>query len=116
MNLGGVIASFATGTYTVTRQGPTTVDVDGRAVTAAPSTFSILASVQPMSGRELQRLSEGLRVAERRVLFTSTSLRVIGAPDVVSVDGELWEVETVEHWGPAIGTFFKATIAKFGHV
>jgi hypothetical protein len=116
VNLTGVIASFATGTYVVTRRGPTTVGSDGRADLATSSTFSILASVQPMSGRELQRLPEGMRVAERRVLFTATTLQVVGAPDVVRVDGEDWEVESVENWGPAIGSFCKATIAKVGQI
>lgn len=113
MNLSGVVTSLASGTYTVKRRGPTTVGSDGRADTAASSTFSVTASVQPMSGRELQRLPEGLRVAERRNFFTTTALQVTAAPDVVSIDGEDWEVESVQAWG-TLGAYFLAVVAKVG--
>lgn len=114
INLAGVVASLASGTYTVTRRGPTTTGTDGRDVVASATTLSIVASVQPMGGRELQRLPEGLRVAERRSLYTATALKVIGAPDVVSIDDEDWEVESVEAWGN-LGNYFKCAVAKVGH-
>lgn len=113
MNFAPNIAAFLTGTYTVTRRGPTTVGADGIADAATASTFTITASVQPLRGRELQRLPEGLRVAERRKLYTSTSLKVIGAPDVVSIDGDDWEVESVENYSQ-LGNYYKVVVAKVG--
>lgn len=113
MNLSGVVISLASGTYTVTRRGSTTVGSDGRADAASSSTLVVTASVQPMSGRELQRLPEGLRVAERRNFFTPTALQVTAAPDIVRIDGEDWEVESVQAWG-TLGTYFLAVIAKVG--
>jgi hypothetical protein len=114
VNLSGVVTSLSSGTYTVTRRGPTTVGADGRADAAMPTTLTVIASVQPMGGRELQRLPEGLRVAERRAFYTPTALKVIGAPDVVSIDGEDWEVESVEAWGN-LGAYFKAIVARIGN-
>lgn len=113
MNFSGVIASFATGSYTVTRRGATTVGSDGRADLASSSTFTIQASVQPLGGRELQRLGEGLRVAERRKLYTTTSLRSNSQPDVISIDGDSWEVENIARYD-VLGNYYKVIVAKVG--
>jgi hypothetical protein len=114
VNLAPVITSLATGTYTVTRRDAATSGVDGRQVAASVTTFDILASVQPMGGRDLQRLPEGLRAAERLSVYTATPLRVSRTPDTVEIDGETWEVEVVEQWGGIAG-YCKATVAKVGH-
>lgn len=106
------ILSFMTGTYVVTRRGPTLVGNDGRADVASSSTFSILAAVQPMNGRELQRLPEGMRSAERKTVYTATLLQAIGAPDVISIGDAEWEVEVIEDWSQ--GLYYKATVAKVG--
>jgi len=105
-------SSFNTGAYTVTRRGPTT-SVGGRATLAGSSTFTIQASVQALSGRDLQRLPEGMRVQELRKLYTPTQLQAIGAPDVVSIDGSSWEVQTVEDWS-GLGNFFKVIVQRVG--
>lgn len=107
MDVGDLIGSFMTGTYTVTRRGASTV-VDGRAVPAVPSTLSIVASVQPATGRDLERLPEGQRSRETRVVFTPTQLLIAtqgaGLSDIVAIDGSKWEVQQVARWDAPPGT------------
>lgn len=100
MSLLSVITRFATGTYTVTRTaaGGNTA---GRYTAGATSTFSIVASVQPVTGRYLRVLAEGQRADEARLIFTSTELRTrtpTNEPDLLAVDGETWEVFRVNRW------------------
>jgi hypothetical protein len=100
VNLIGVINSFATGTYTVSRRAVGT-STDGRYTPAAPTTFDIRASIQPVTGREIAALPEPRRGAEVKVVYTTTVLRTespAGAADVVAIDGENWEVWKVERW------------------
>jgi hypothetical protein len=102
MDLAGLVESFATGTYTVTRN-PTAPFVRGVAQPSTQQTFAIRASVQPASGKDLLRLPEGRRSNETRVIYTTTKLFVGDAgddyePDTVSIDGADWEVQHVETW------------------
>jgi hypothetical protein len=120
VNFAGLLTTpqvFKSVTYVVTRRGPTGVDGDGRALLSAPSTLSISASVQPLSGRDLQRLPEGMRAAERLKLYTTTPLAAIGAPDVVTIDGDDYEVEHVERWtGFGAGAdYYKIVARKVGN-
>lgn len=65
------------------------------------STFSIIASVQPVAGRELQMLPEGEHGDEALLVITETELRTRRSgndPDRISIDGELWRVVHVETW------------------
>lgn len=104
MSLNGVIAAFATGTYTVTRYETETY-TKGRRVEGASSTFSIVAVVVPMSGRVLNALATAQETEETRRLATTTELRARtpeSAPDMIEIDGEEWQVTKVErsqHWG-----------------
>lgn len=78
----------------------------------ALETLTIVASVQPVSGRELERLSELYRAKEAQVLFTKTELRTAdasGAPDIVTIRGEPWQVSNVQRWAE-LGNFYKATV------
>lgn len=114
MDLSSVVLSLASGTYTVTRRGASTYDADGVLGTPTSSTFSATGSLQPASGRDLQRLPEGMRTREARIFFTPTALLTAGAgqePDTVAADGDTWEVSNVESWGP-LGNYCKATLLK----
>lgn len=113
MNFAPNILSFQTGTYTVTRRNSTVVGSDGRADLATATTFPITASVQHLTGRDLQRLPEGLRTSERRKLYTTTSLRVVGAPDVISIDSANWEVESIERYD-VLGNYYKVLVRRVG--
>lgn len=100
MDLSALITSFSTGTYTVTRRtkGGFTRGVANDPTT---STFTITASVQPISGRDLQRLPELRDNRETRVLFTTTQLLTGDSTreaDLVAINGENFECQHVEQW------------------
>jgi hypothetical protein len=117
MNAAATIARLGTGTYTVTRQSPSDYGDDGRLQDPTTSTFDVVASVQPVNGRELQRLPEGLRTSEVRKLYTATQLKTQGAaqdPDLIQIDGDSWEVQTVERWD-ILGGYWKVLVSKVGH-
>lgn len=100
MNLASTVLSFAS-TYTVVRQDKGVYDANGKFVPAPTTTISVLASVQPLRGKDLQNLPEGLRNEDLLKVYTTTELRVAGdyAPDAIMVDGQAYEVQTVERWG-----------------
>jgi hypothetical protein len=111
MGLRGAIASLATGTYTVQRREAGSYTL-GRYTPGALSTFSIVASVQPVSGRELKDLPEGQHGDELRLVLTTTELRTRfpgqpdaseygvpgNDPDHIILDGEPWRIVHVERW------------------
>lgn len=100
---------------TVTRRAASTYTA-GRLDTPSTSTFGIAASVQPTSGKDLQRLPEGSRTAETRTVYTSTELRcqtAAQAPDLLTLEGESWEVQTAENWG-SVGAYWKCIVQKTG--
>lgn len=112
-DLSSVIAQLPSGTYTVTRAAPTTT-TGGRAVPGSTSTLSIVASVQPLNGRDLKQLPEGMRTEELQKIYSSTALRTQGpgqAPDKIAIGSETWEVRRVEDWSQT-GNFYMAIIAK----
>ena len=109
MNFTSLIARFATGTYTVTRE-VRGVDANGYEEVTDSDEFDILASVQQLTGRELQALTEGERKPETRKLYTATAVQ---AGDFVSIDGEDWEVGNVQDQSP-LGAYYKAIISKAG--
>lgn len=78
--------------------------------------FDIVASVQPLRGVELDRLPANLRTREVKVLFTQAVLHVAtedGQGDLVEIDGELWEVSSVERWD-VLANFTKCLVARRG--
>ncbi len=111
MNLSNVIASLATGTYTVTRWAADSYDTNGVLVKGATSTLSVLACVQPLTGRDLQRLPEGRRTREGKAVYTATALRVEPVADRISIDGETYEVESVRVWYDS-GAYYRAVALK----
>lgn len=116
-DMSDVVNSMITDSYAVTRTTPSTYDSDGRLVPGVEAVLTITASIQPASGRDLQRLPEGLRTFETRVIYTTTELFTQGpnqAPDIVAVEGFAYEVQMVEQWGN-VGSYFKAIAQKTGH-
>lgn len=118
MNLAGlsaVLDAFVTGMYTVTRRAAMTVGSDGRATaTDPPTVLSVQAAVVPLSGQDLQRLPEGSRIAERRKLYLRTLLKAGAAPDIVSVGGRDYEVESVMDWTGYGSDFFEIIVVRVG--
>ncbi len=106
--------------YTVTRyqeQGTTDGIADPVVV---DSTFPIVASIQPATGKDLQRLPEGLRTSEVLAVWTKTFLRVLGTvqvsgnrqpPDTLVYESETYQIETCDRWVQA-GNYFKVLARK----
>lgn len=102
MDIAGLISSFSTGTYTVTRT-TAVPPVRGRAQDGVESTLTITASVSPAVGLALEKLKEGRNSRQSRTLFTATEL-FVGGPgeayeaDHIEIDGTDWQVEEVQTW------------------
>lgn len=114
MDLTGPIASFASGTYTVTRRSATSYGSDGRLDAPTTSTVSIVASVQPLTGDELARLPEGFQTNELLAVWTATELRTqtaTNSADFITINGATWEVQKVERWN-MLGNYYKAIVAR----
>lgn len=116
-DMSDVIAELGGTTYDVTRRAASTT-AGGRVTPGASSQLQILAAVQPLNGRETDRLPEFLRSREVRQLFTATELRAAGSvagadADVVSIGGLNWEVSTVEAWHEH-GGFYRVLVSRTG--
>lgn len=102
MSLLDSITAFLTpgSPYTVTRKAAGAYST-GYYAPGATTTFAIAASVQPVTGRDLRSLPEGQHAEESRVIYTATELRTrtpTTEPDVITIDGDPWEVTRVERW------------------
>ena len=112
-DMSDVVDSFATDSYVVTRRSPSTY-TNGRLNAPTDTLLTILASVQPAEGRDLQRLPEGNRTQEVRAIYTSTELFTQGPgqdPDILAIEGYAYEVQRVEQFG-MVGKYFKALALK----
>lgn len=113
MSVGDVLAEFTTGTYTVRRAAVRTHFVGGTGRPPDRMDVTIQASVLPMDGRELERLPEGMR-GDRQLLvvYTTTELQTQRngfEPDIIEIDGNDYEVQTVKNWSQ-LGGYWKAIV------
>lgn len=98
----GLIDRFGT-TYTVRRRDPGQY-IDGIWTPAGTyEEFDIIASIQPVRGRELEMLPEGRRTREAIRIYTKSGIRpAIEQQDVkgdlVNYKGRQYEVHKVEEW------------------
>jgi len=79
--------------------------------------FSIKASVQPLTARELRSLSEARRNIQSHWIFSSTELLnvdIVGVtnPDIVVVDGDNYEVFSTAPWQNGIISHYKMIVQK----
>jgi hypothetical protein len=109
VDVAGLIASFATGTYTVTRTARGSI-TRGKTADGTTSSVSITAAVWPAVGNDLKRLPENRRTSEAVNLMTSTLLYVGGQgsayeADKVAIGSESYEISDVDTWtDPATGS------------
>lgn len=114
MSLEDVIDRFATGTYPVTRTSAGAY-VEGRYTPGSTTTFNVVASIQPLSGRDLQTLPEGQHASETRAVYTKTELQTrtpSSEPDRLTINGESWEVWQSFRWEAFGGAYYKAFISR----
>lgn len=102
MNVSGLINSFATGTYTVTRTARGTVS-KGKIAAGTTSTLTITAAIWPASSPDLLRLPEGRRSSFSMNVMTSTELLIGGQgsayeADKIAMNGDTWEISVVDPW------------------
>lgn len=113
-DMASAILEAKTGDYAVKRRAVATA-VKGRAVPGAVTNLSIAASVTPVEGEVLADLGLDTTTETKRVI-TSTKLYVSSAAylaDLVTIDGEDFEVTKLEDWS-ASGGFFLAYVTKVG--
>lgn len=110
-----VATAFTTGTYTVTRRAGTGTTTNGHYTKPTTSTLSVDASVQPITGRALKDLPEGMRAEDVKVLYTATELFTVdsghGAADVVTIAGEDYRVTKVEPFF-VISDHYRVTVER----
>jgi hypothetical protein len=100
----GTLERLCSNSYTVMRLAAGSYDANGRYSVGSSSTFSVNASIQPVSGRDLLRLPEGLRTKQLLAIWTRTPLQTALAPngpppDVLTyTDGLGYQVQTVLDW------------------
>jgi hypothetical protein len=73
-------------------------------------------SLQPLTGKELQLLPEGMRNQGVMVLFTKTKLLTVSTsecklPDEVRHGGVCYEVTQVDDWG-ALGNYYRVLLTR----
>jgi hypothetical protein len=109
MDFSSNLLEFGTGTYTVTRTLPRAL-VRGVAQAPSTSTFSVAASVQPATGRDVAVLPEGLNLTDVIQIFTAVELKVAGdgcEDDAITYRGARYEVKHVERYDE-IGNYYRA--------
>jgi hypothetical protein len=87
--------------FTVTR--PTGSYVKGKWVPGGSTTITIMASVQPLKGLEIQLVPEARRYSQSVKLYTNTQLQVgingtSENADILSAFGFNFEIISVEPW------------------
>lgn len=113
MDLSGAIISLGALPYNVTRR-TTGGYTAGRLNAPSTATVPIVAMVQPLSGRDLKRMPEGMQTSELRAIWTTSELKLAGGgfePDLVTVDGISWEVQLFEDWA-VLGNYRRYIAAK----
>ncbi len=110
------ILSLSTpGPYTVTRTVAGTYTKGRYNDTLDTSTFTIIASIQPVTGRDLSDLPEGSNGDEVRVVWTTTELitRMPGQePDVITLDGEPYYAYKSKRWQGLGTTHWQAWVSR----
>ena len=121
MSFAEVIADLASGTYVVTRHLTANATIVDGIYTpdATPTTFSIVAAVQPArglprvtGGRDMLSDEQNQHVVEALVMWTETEVRTrttLNDPDTMVYNGKTYTIARVERW-EAFGEVFFETV------
>lgn len=110
-DLSGVIASLANTTVIVSRlHAADSYDANGRAVARTYDDVAVgVASVQPISGNDLNKLPEGERDIEWATIYFAG---VLLDGDIVTTPSTRYQVRTMNNWVNT-GAYTKALLRKF---
>jgi hypothetical protein len=116
MSVADAIGSLGTGGHTIIRRTFGALDSAGRETPATTTSVAITASIQPMSGTDLERLPEGSLATDFIVVFSPSLLITADTTtgrdaDVIVYRGEEYEVVSVEPW-VEIGGYYRAIAQK----
>ncbi len=116
MSYTGAITALASGTYQLDRRAAGTT-VDGIYTPGAAATSTITASVQPVGvgrrgGAFAKSLPEGRSAEDVRTVYTLTELRCAPLPDLLTINGEQFEIFQVERWDGLGQTYYQALAGR----
>jgi hypothetical protein len=84
--------------------------VMGRFVPGAAQALDARGNIQPLSGKELQQLSEGDRQREVKKIYTAFALE--NGDVVIRADGMRYEVQAVQNWTAFALPHYKALLMR----
>jgi Fe-S cluster assembly scaffold protein SufB len=78
---------------------------------------TILASVQPLTGREIDLVPQGRRNCDSAKLISESALKTVEVtnnsnPDIVVLNGERYEVHSVSEWQNNVLNHYEYVITK----
>lgn len=102
MNLAPAVASLAFDAITIERRVGSYVN-GVWTPSVSPTSLPIRASIQPINGRDIERLPEGRRSKAAIAIYTTTPLLLDDVAtsqmaDVITWRGKRWQVDHVESW------------------
>lgn len=103
---------------TVTRRRYAEGDfVDQYWVSGATTDVSIEASVQPLSGQQVESLSEGQRLRAPKFIMTDSELKLVDEvaktpADHIVADGIEYVLETLEHFKMGLADHFEGIMLR----
>lgn len=103
------------GLHTVTRRGSASYNATGDYVEGATTTLDVVGSIQPLSGREIEKLPEGFRAKASAVLFTADVLQSAAsgnAGDRLPFGGDTFEVLGTINWGSPVGGHYAYALER----
>lgn len=104
-------------TLLVRRYAAGDYNTSGNWVEGTPGDFNILASVQPLRGKEMEMLPEARRESQAYKLYTDTQLLTINTTaktnsDRVQIEGNWFEVLIAEPWQNTIIDHYKVIVVE----
>jgi len=99
--------------FTIRRQSGGT-RTDGHWIEGTETEIDILASVQPLTPREMESLPEGRRTKQAFKIYTDTELKTVESqsPDHITLYGDDFEVLSVAPYQSDVINHFKAVAVK----